>query len=61
MASVAELESVHLELGAGGQVVLGEQLADVLALVALQLENLAVLGVLDHRAVTRKLLSTAPG
>ena len=49
-------EAVHLELGAGGEVVLGEQLADVLPLVTLQLQHLAVLRVLDHRAVTRKLL-----
>lgn len=55
-AAASCLETVHLQLVGLGQTGLGQPLADVLALVALQLENFAVLGVLDDRAVACKLL-----
>lgn len=49
-------ETVHFELVRLGEAILGEPLTDVLALVALQLQDLAVLGVLDDGAVARELL-----
>lgn len=54
------LEAVHLELLGLDQPRLGEPLANVLALVALQLQHLAVLGVLDDGTVARELLLACP-
>lgn len=50
------LETVHLELVRLRQARLGQPLANVFPLVALQLQNLTVLGVLDHSAIARKFL-----
>lgn len=52
------LETVHLELVRLRQARLGQPLANVFPLVALQLQNLTVLGVLDHSAIARKFLLT---
>lgn len=51
------LEAVHLQLLRLGQTGLGQPLANVLALVTLQLQNLAVFRVFHNRAVARKFLS----
>lgn len=56
----ARSEAVHLQLLRLGQPGLGQPLANVLALVALQLQHLAVLCVLHYRSVARKLLFTCP-
>ncbi len=50
------LESVHLQLVCLDEAGLGEPVADLVALVALKLEDLAILGVLHHGAVAGKLL-----
>jgi len=50
------LETVNLDLIFPREPDLLEELADVLSLISLQLNDLSVLGMLDHRAVTRKLL-----
>lgn len=50
------LETVHFELIGLGQASLGQPLADVFALVALQLQHLAVLGMLDHGTIAGKFL-----
>lgn len=50
------LETMHLQLVRLSQSRLGQPLADVLALIALQLQHLAVLGMLDHGAIACKFL-----
>ncbi len=52
----SELKTVHFQLVLLHEARLGEELADVLTLVALKLQNLAVLGVLDDGAVAGELL-----
>jgi hypothetical protein len=52
------LESVDFELVGFDETDPDHPVADVLALVALQLEHLAVLGVLYHGAIACKLLET---
>lgn len=52
------LETVHLELVRLRQARLGQPLANVFPLVALQLQNLTVLGMLNHSAIARKFLLT---
>lgn len=52
------LETVHLELVWLCQARLGQPLANVFPLVALQLQNLTVLGMLNHSAIARKFLLT---
>ena len=47
---------MDLELGLVRELGHSEELADVVALVALQLDNLSILGVLDDTAVASKLL-----
>ena len=55
-SSSRRLEAVHLELLGLDESGLGEPVADLVPLVALQLQHLAVLGVLHHCAVASKLL-----
>lgn len=50
------LESVHLELIGLRQPRFGQPLADVLALIPLELQHLAVLGVFDYSSIARKFL-----
>ena len=50
------LEAVDLELIGLGQAVLGEPVADFVPLIALQLQDLAILWVLYHGAVAGELL-----
>jgi len=50
------LETVHLDLLSRGEATLGQQHADGLTLVPLQLNDLAVLWVLHHGAVAVELL-----
>lgn len=50
------LETMNLQLVGLGKARLGKPLANVLALVALQLQHFAVLGVLDHCSIACKLL-----
>lgn len=57
--SDARLETMNFELLRLGQARLREPLANVLALVALQLQHLAVLRMLHHSAVARKFLEIA--
>lgn len=52
----AHLETVHLDVVVLGQPDLLDEGADVVALVALQLDHLPVLRVLHYRAIARKLL-----
>lgn len=54
--TVTRLEAVHLQLLRLGQPGLGQPLANVLALVTLKLQHLAVLRVLHYRSVARKFL-----
>lgn len=54
--TVTRLEAVHLQLLRLGQPGLGQPLANVLALVTLKLQHLAVLSVLHYRSVARKFL-----
>ena len=51
-----DLKTMNFELILLDESAADQQLADVLALVALQLQHLAVLGVVHHRPVTRELL-----
>ena len=50
------LETVNLELVLLHQTAADEQLADVLPLIALKLQNLSILRVIHHGPVTGKLL-----
>lgn len=60
MARVCRSEAVHLELLWLGNADARQELADVVALVALQLHDFPVLGVLHHRAIAGKLLFAGP-
>lgn len=51
-----KLETVHLQLIGLGNANFGQKLANVVALIALQLNHFTILGVIDHGAVTGKLL-----
>ena len=52
----ASLETVDLELLGLDESALGEPVADLLTLVALELKDLSVLGVLHYGAIAGKLL-----
>lgn len=52
------LEAVHFELVRLGQAAPCQPLADVLALIPLQLQHLSVLRVLNHGTIACKLLRT---
>lgn len=52
------LKTVHLQLIGFGQTGFGEPLANVLALIALQLQDLAVFRMLDYRAIAGKFFFT---
>ena len=54
--SLASLETVDLELLGLDESALGEPVADLLTLVALELKDLSVLGVLHYGAIAGKLL-----
>lgn len=54
--SVRQLEAMHLDLVVASQSHLFEELADVLPLVALQLDNLSVLRMLHHGSIASELL-----
>lgn len=57
-ARTVALETVDFELVRLRQTALSQELADVLALIALQLKHLAVLGVFDYSTIARKFLQT---
>lgn len=58
--SARRLEAVHLQLLGFNETRLREPLANILALVSLKLQHLAVLGMLHNRAVARELLLACP-
>lgn len=49
-------ESVDLQLELLGNSTLGQELEDIVSLIALKLDDLAIFGVIDDRAVAAKLL-----
>lgn len=53
------LETVHLQLVGLGDANFGQKLANVVALIALQLNHFTILGMIDHGAVTGELLKEA--
>lgn len=50
------LETVHFELILLGDANFGQKLTDVIALIALQLNDFTILGMINHSAVTGELL-----
>lgn len=56
LAHLVQLETVHLQLLSLGNANFSQKLANVVALIALQLNHFTILGVVDHSAVTGKLL-----